>query len=98
MLEPITIDTEDFDSIVICALRYCIGRRTYMPSIVIEFVKPLLSVLDNKTLKVIQKDIKNASNYGDESIDKPLWMRFLDDVEMEINKREDGNFSRLQPR
>lgn len=89
MLEPITIDTEDFDSVVICAIRYCIGRQTYMPSIVIDFVTPLLPILDDKTLKVIQSDVKSAGNYGDELIDKPLWMQFLADVEREICEQKE---------
>lgn len=32
--------TDDFESVLICALRYCLGRQTYMPSIIIAFVRP----------------------------------------------------------
>lgn len=77
-------------AILICAIRYCLGRQTYMPSLVTEFIKPLLPQLDKNTLNVMAKDIRNAENYGDERIDKPMWVRFLNDIEQEICKRKEG--------
>ena len=29
--EPVDIKDEDFGAILICAVRYCLGRQTYMP-------------------------------------------------------------------
>lgn len=79
---------EDFCTILICAIRYCLGRQTYMPFLVIEFIRPLLPHLDNKTLSIIENDIKNAESYGNEKIDKAIWVRFLSEVEEEIFKRK----------
>lgn len=91
MNEPKTVPfikiDKDFCTILICAVRYCLGRQTYMPCLVTEFIRPLLPQLDKNTLNVMAKDIRNAENYGDERIDKPMWMRFLSDIEREINKR-----------
>ena len=50
---------EDFGVVLNCAIRYCLGRQTYMPSLVIDFIRPLLPHLDNKTLSIIENDIKN---------------------------------------
>ena len=80
---------EDFGTVLVCAVRYCIGRQTYMPSFVIDFIRPLLPYLDDKTLSIIKLDITCAESYGDEKIDKPVWMRFLSDIEQEIELRED---------
>ena len=30
--------TDDFESMLICALRYSIGRETYMPGIAIDYI------------------------------------------------------------
>jgi hypothetical protein len=46
-----------FSGTVISALRYCLGRMTYMPSLVIEFVTPYLQEMETKDLYVIQRDI-----------------------------------------
>ena len=85
----IVID-EDFELILTCAVRYACGRRTYMPSTVIRYIAPLLPQLSERTLTVLERDIANAGKfggYGDEYIDKPLWMEFLECVRAEIGKR-----------
>lgn len=82
--------TEDFETILICAVRYACGRRTYMPSVVIEYIAPLIPQLSEKTLAVLERDIADAGKfggYGDEYIDKPLWMKFLECIRAEIGKR-----------
>lgn len=88
MMKLVEID-EDFCTILICAIRYCLGRRTYMPSLVTDFIRPLLPHLDDKTLRVMRADITVAESYGNETIDKPVWMRFLDDIEHEISRRKE---------
>ena len=80
---------EDFCAILVCAIRYCLGRQTYMPSLVIDFIRPLLPHLDDKTLSIIENDIRNAESYGSEKIDKPIWVRFLSEVEEEICRRKE---------
>lgn len=79
---------EDFETIFICAIRYCIGRQTYMPSLIQRQIRPLLPQLDSGTLAVMRNDIQTADNYGDEKIDKPGWIRFLADIEAELENRK----------
>ena len=51
-----------FGAVLICAVRYCIGRQTYMPELVINFIRPLLPKLDSKTLTVMERDIIEADS------------------------------------
>ena len=49
----IDISQEDFGTLCICALRYCHGRQTYMPSLVQEIVQNHFKDLSEKDLKII---------------------------------------------
>lgn len=78
---------DDFESVLICAVRYCIGRRTYMPSTVISYITPLLSSLSSTTLFCMKRDVEEAekeNRLGDENIDKPLWLSFKEKIEETI--------------
>lgn len=85
--------TDDFESVLICALRYCLGRQTYMPSIVIAFVRPMLSALSVRALSVIVRDIENAKGgvpgLGDPNIDEPLWLNLLNVAKAELEGRKE---------
>lgn len=84
--------TDDFESVLICALRYCLGRQTYMPSIIIAFVRPMLSALSIRALSVIVRDIENAKGgvhgLGDPNIDEPLWLNLLNVAKTELKVRK----------
>lgn len=83
----INVEDDDFGCILNCAIRYAIGRRTYITSLVCDFITPLLPHLSSRTLKIIESDISQADSYGDEKIDKPVWMKLLNDVGNELNNR-----------
>ena len=72
---------KDFETILLCAVRYAIGRRTYIPSLVIDYITPLLPYLSEDVLKLIADEIIGRYTYegalGDEKIDKPYWEQFL---------------------
>ena len=80
-----------FESILICAVRYAIGRRTYIPSLVIDYTTPLLPYLSEDVLKLIANEIIGRYTYegalGDEKIDKPYWEQFLRKIRLEIGGR-----------
>ena len=78
--------SEDFASIMICAIRYALGRRTYMPSVVCNFVKPRIPKMSDKDLYVIIRDIKECRDYGDDC-DKKEWMSLLHEAEKECEQR-----------
>ena len=83
----IGLQDDDFEAVLICAERYACGRRTYMPSIVTGFIKPLVPNLSDRFLAVLERDLKAAWSYGDKKIDEPLWIELLHVVEDEITKR-----------
>ena len=88
MIDPAN---DDFGAICNCAVRYAVGRRTYMPSLVIDFITPHLSELSDKTLWCFQRDLMERKNsgfdFGDE-FDLQNWMNFLKNVDKEIEKRK----------
>lgn len=88
----VRLEDDNFGAVLNCAVRYSIGRRTYMPHLVQSFIRPLLPHLSDKTLYVMERDIAEASSYGDPNIDDPDWMRFLSEVRNARKAREeDGN-------
>jgi hypothetical protein len=80
---------DDFGLVLNCAVRYAIGRRTYVPSSVINFITPMLPKLDDRTIQCFDQDIVDAkytSGYGAEC-DERDWMRFHEAVKAEKIKR-----------
>ena len=84
---------KDFETILLCAVRYAIGRKTYMPSLVIEYITPLLPYLSEDVLKLIANEIIEHYTYegglGDEKIDKPYWLDFLRKIRLEMGGRNE---------
>lgn len=77
-VEGVEISQEDFGTLCICALRYCHGRRTYMPDLVQSIVKAHFKDLSDKDLSVISRDEQyqaDANLWGD-PCDKDEWLKF----------------------
>ena len=87
MIDP---SGEDYNVLVTCAVRFAIGRQSYMPSLVIQAVVPHLEQLETRTLRVMDRDIKEARTLGDELIDKPLWLAFQSRVQRVLWRRDNG--------
>lgn len=83
-------NTDDFYLVCICAVRYCLGRRTYMPWSVMSFIKQFLPALSDNTLYVMARDIAEADNLGDAEIDAPMWAEFLAEIEKERKRRKNN--------
>lgn len=79
---------DDFGTVLICAVRYCIGRQTYMPSLVIGYITPMLPNIEEWVLRIMRSDIAMADNKGDKAIDEPLWLTFWQNLDREIKRRE----------
>lgn len=87
----VILNTEDdeFTCLIMAAIRYCLGRRTYMPSYITGYIKPLLPYVSDKLLYLLERDIREQGKYGDDAygdplIDKPTWMGFYENVTSEI--------------
>lgn len=75
-MRTVMIDSEDFATLCICALRYCRGRKTYMPSLVQQIVESHLKDISDKDLEVMLEDCefqRRVELYGDEC-DKADWL------------------------
>lgn len=86
----IEIDQKDFGTICICALRYCHGRRSYMPSLVQRIVRGHLDSISDNDVKVMINDCqfqRNMNLYGDEC-DKVDWLKWEQTVKEEMERRE----------
>ena len=86
---------DDFGVVCNCAVRYCLGRRSYMPSLICGYITPLLPELTDKTLDCFERDIaerkQKGFDFGD-SCDYETWDAFYKAVCKEIERRkDDGN-------
>lgn len=54
MLAPIS--DSDFRLILLSAMRYAMGRKTYMPSVIADYIKRHLQLLDDKFLTLAADD------------------------------------------
>lgn len=85
------LEQGDFGTLCICAIRYCHGRQTYMPSLVREIVTPHLKELSDRDLGVMIEDCGYQERfhlYGDERIDLPGWIKWRETLEAEQRRRE----------
>lgn len=95
---------DDFGLILNEAVRYSLGRETYVSYDTPNFIRPLLPYLSNRTICVMEKDIRERGEdpwykdtcrpYGDPNIDEPSWLAFLKEIQDEIKaRRERGEYS-----
>lgn len=87
------LSREDFGSLCICAVRYCLGRKTYMPSNIQRIISSTLAHLSDSDLEIIYRDIKkhggpthDSAAYGDYT-DYLDWHNFLCTIKDELANR-----------
>ena len=83
----------DFGEIMCYAVRYAIGRMTYAPFSVCQYIRPIVSVMDGKALANIAREIdehENRADYGlgHPQIDAPQWTALRDAIREELKRRE----------
>ena len=82
-----TLDNEDFGILAVCAIRYCRGRQTYMPSLVRRIVKGHISELSDKELQVLINDCEYTLKWEDE-IEPKEWAEWKDMLIAEQERRK----------
>lgn len=91
MNEHVTVD-ERLGEMLSYALRYAIGRQTYAPHAVVEYVEPLVEQLDTTSLRCMHRDIADAASrpggLGDDRIDVPDWTRLQGKIARELKRRK----------
>ena len=72
----------DYEHIVISAVRYALGRCTYIVEITVNYVLQEIEddKLSDQCLALILSDIQNARDYGMEC-DKEQWIKLFNRIE-----------------
>lgn len=71
-----------FGAVLNCAVRYCLGRSSYMPGLVMDEIRPMLPHLSKKTLWCFERDIQEWLHNGGQG--HPFsyeWVEFLSAVQ-----------------
>ena len=87
----IDINQEDLGVLCVCALRYCHGRRTYMPNLVQGIVKRHFADLSERDLMTIAADEKFQTDmnlWGDDC-DMVGWRNFYQKLREARNERSE---------
>ena len=77
---PVTIngEIEDISAMLVGAVRYALGRRTYIVDWTCEFIRNNTHLLLEKDKKVIIRDIEEQKNYGyGDKCDEKCWLALL---------------------
>ena len=70
---------DDFGCIINSALRYSISRHTYMPGVVVNFIRKYINTLDTKTIDIAIEDITKAIEMNE--VDDPaMWECLKEDL------------------
>ena len=86
----VDVGEDDLGAVFNFAIRYCIGRYTYAPGIAFDVITPMIPYLNDRTLIVMARDIREADErkkLGDEVVDRPPWIKFVAQIEDELGKR-----------
>ena len=75
---------DDFYAVLICAVRYCLGRRTYMPGLVTTWIMGNVPKLPAGQALIMLRDINDQRRFGErigkqtlgDACDVKVWERF----------------------
>ena len=99
---PLNTNTEHM---LIGAVRYALGRRTYIVGITVSYMIPLLPRLSDWCLVIMERDLSEAfsmyerthGEYGlGDACDVHDWQKFSAALHAEINGRTDFDVGRRQ--
>ena len=80
---------DDFCCIINSAVRYSLGRSSYMPSTTVKFVLKYIMVLDVRTITVMIEDI-NRSLVDEQLPYKDTWLSLKFALEDRLEKIQEG--------
>lgn len=81
----------NYEHVLISALRYALGRRTYIVEITCKYIEKRIPILSKECKNVMVEDIEDQEEfgYGDEC-DKEDWMRLLERLKAEEKGNKNG--------
>ena len=84
-LSPLT--SEGFGCIVNSAVRYSLGRDTYMPDVAVQFILDHMNLLDLRTVTVMYRDIQKALENENLPLRK-TWVSLMYALETRLKRKE----------
>lgn len=83
---------ERFGQILISAVRYALGRMTYIVDDTAKYVEELIPQLSDNTLQLICKDITRAEELRDLGMgcDRVIWLHLRSEIIAELNSRKNS--------
>lgn len=79
--------SEGFGCIVNSAVRYSLGRNTYMPDVAVQFILEHMKLLDIRTVTVMYRDIQKALE--DENLPhRETWVSLMYALETHLKRKE----------
>ena len=86
LLAPIC--DSDFRLVLLSAMRYAMGRNTYMPAVVSGYIKRHIRFLDDKFLALAADDIRrHLEDYAEHEPNPNLWQGLFDALKTEQEER-----------
>lgn len=66
----------DRDFLVVCAVRYCLGRQSYVVGMMADYLVKNAKAINSSDRRVILEDIDSQAKYGyGDKCDEVEWMR-----------------------
>lgn len=84
-LSPLT--SEGFGCIVNSAVRYSLGRDTYMPDVAVQFILDHMNLLDLRTVTVMYRDIQKALE-NENLPHRETWVSLMYALETHLKRKE----------
>ena len=82
---------QDFEQMLISALRYALGRNSYIVKMTAEYISKFIPDLSNQPLLVMGRDLNELhqpdSCWGFSVMDIQTWSELLRKIEVELDKR-----------
>ena len=88
----------DFRLILLSAMRYAMGRNTYMPTVVSGYIKRHIRFLDDKFLALAADDIRrHLEDYAEHEPNPNLWQGLFDALKTEQRARATHQARKIMP-
>lgn len=96
LLAPIC--DSDFRLVLLSAMRYAMGRNTYMPAVVFGYIKRHIRFLDDKFLALAADDIRrHLEDYAEHEPNPNLWQSLFDALKTEQRARATHQARKIMP-
>ena len=79
--------SEGFGCIVNSAVRYSLGRDTYMPDVAVQFILEHMNLLDLRTVTVMYRDIQKALE-NENLPHRETWVSLMYALETRLKRKE----------